>query len=190
MRFRVDSAAILLHDMKPLIRAICVVLALGGLAAAAVGGVPLLGALEGDYDDVEPLEVHSQVAAAVVDRLREHHLIKAKPLDDRASEAIFERYLEFLDAKRLLLLASDVEEMAPYRTALDDALQQGDLEPAFEIYNVVRRRALDRVEFEVALLQQVWNSSTSTSTKPCRWTATKPRGQAPRRKPRTSGGWC
>lgn len=131
--------------------ATCVVCA---LASAAVGGVPLLGVLEGDYDDLEPLDVHGQVASAVVDRLREHHLIQAKPLDDEASNLIFDKYLEFLDAKRMFLLASDVEALERYRTELDEALQQGDLEPAFEMYNVVRRRALDRVEYEVALLEQ------------------------------------
>ena len=139
--------------MKPLIRAVCAVAVLCGLAAAAVAGAPLLGVLEGDYDDVEPLEVHSQVATAVVDRLREHHLIKTKRLDDDASSLIFDRYLEFLDAKRMFLLASDVAQLERYRTELDDALRDGDLAPAFEIYNVVRQRALDRVEYEVALLR-------------------------------------
>ena len=139
--------------MKPLIRAVCAVAVLCGLAAAAVAGAPLLGVLEGDYDDVEPLEVHSQVATAVVDRLREHHLIKTKRLDDAASSLIFDRYLEFLDAKRMFLLASDVAQLERYRTELDDALREGDLAPAFDIYNVVRQRALDRVEYEVALLR-------------------------------------
>ena len=139
--------------MKPLIRAVCAVAVLCGLAAAAVAGAPLLGVLEGDYDDVEPLEVHSQVATAVVDRLREHHLIKTKRLDDDASSLIFDRYLEFLDAKRMFLLASDVAQLERYRTELDDALRDGDLAPAFDIYNVVRQRALDRVEYEVALLR-------------------------------------
>ena len=139
--------------MKPLIRAVCAVAVLCGLAAAAVAGAPLLGVLEGDYDDVEPLEVHSQVATAVVDRLREHHLIKTKRLDDAASSLIFDRYLEFLDAKRMFLLASDVAQLERYRTELDDALRDGDLAPAFDIYNVVRQRALDRVEYEVALLR-------------------------------------
>ena len=139
--------------MKPLIRAVCAVAVLCGLAAAAVAGAPLLGVLEGDYDDVEPLEVHSQVATAVVDRLREHHLIKTKRLDDDASSLIFDRYLEFLDAKRMFLLASDVTQLERYRTELDDALREGDLAPAFDIYNVVRQRALDRVEYEVALLR-------------------------------------
>ena len=148
-----------MRDMKPLIRAACAVALLGGLAAAAVAGAPLLGAatlgvLDGDYDDVEPLEVHSQVATAVVDRLREHHLIKAKRLDDEASGLIFDKYLEFLDAKRMFLLASDIAQLESYRTELDDALREGDLAPAFDIYNVVRRRALDRVEYEVAVLRE------------------------------------
>ena len=124
------------------------------IAAILVAVRAIAGALTGDYDELEPLDVHARTSAAIVDRLRNHHLIKFKPLDDAASGAIFDKYLEFLDPKRMFLLASDVEELDEYRTELDDALRQGDMTPAFEIYNVFRRRALERVEYEVALLQR------------------------------------
>ena len=95
-----------------------------------------------------------RTSVAVVDRLRNHHLLKSKQLDDDASGTIFDKYLEFLDTKRMFLTASDVEKLGEYRTELDDALRHGDVQPAFDIYNVFRQRALERVEYEVALLQR------------------------------------
>ena len=124
------------------------------LAATLGGSGAIAAALTSDYEELEPLDVHARTSVAVVDRLRNHHLIKSKRLDDDASGVIFDKYLEFLDAKRMFLLASDVQALDKYRTKLDDALRHGDMQPAFDIYNVFRRRALERVEHEVALLQR------------------------------------
>ena len=124
------------------------------VAAALAGTSATADLLAGDYDELEPLDVHARTSVAVVDRLRNHHLNKSKRLDDDASGTIFDKYLEFLDSKRMFLTASDVEELGKYRTELDDALRHGDVQPGFDIYNVFRQRALERVEYEVALLQR------------------------------------
>ena len=108
-----------------------------------------------DYDELEPLEAHARTSVAIVDRLRNHHLLKSKPLDDEASSAVFDKYLRFLDPKRMHFFASDVAALEEkYRHALDDALRHGDLQPAFDIFNRFRRRQLERVEHEVELLQR------------------------------------
>ena len=122
----------------------------GGVLACALA---VAGSLPEADDELSPLGVHGRTSIAIVDRLRHHHLIKAKPLDDEVSGQIFDRYLEFLDPKRVFFLADDVAAFEEHRTVLDDALLDGDLEPAFDIYNVFRRRALERVEYEAALLQ-------------------------------------
>ncbi len=123
--------------------------ALGSGPAATVAAV--IGVT--DYDEVQPLDVHSQASVAIVDRLRHYHF-KSKPLDDGAASEIFDKYLEFLDPKRSHFLASDVAALEKYRLVFDDALQDGDLEPAFTIYNRYRRRALERIEYETKLLQR------------------------------------
>ena len=132
--------------------------AVAGLVAAALIAFAAAGFAADDDSGVAaelaPLDVHARTSIAVVDRLRHHHLIRSKPLDDDASERIFDKYLTFLDGKRLYLLATDVAKLQQYRTALDDALQQGDMEPAFDIYNTFRRRALQRVEYEESLLRR------------------------------------
>ena len=134
------------HSRRPLIATFgC------SLVAVFAAADPVTSAA--DYRDLEPLASHPQTSVAIVDRLNNHHFA-SKPLTDELSSQIFDRYLSFLDPKRSHLLASDVAELEVYRTRLDEALQQGDLEPAFAIYNRFHRRALERIEHDVAVLQR------------------------------------
>ena len=106
-----------------------------------------------DYHPLEPMRRHHDTSLAVVDRVANYH-IQPVPLDDDASERVFNRYLRELDHRREIFLATDIEGFDEYRTRLDDALQEGDLAPAFDIYNTYRERALQRVEYENALLAE------------------------------------
>ena len=130
------------------VRWLLAILAAGAVAAAAD---PVTSA--SDYEALEPLEAHPRTSVAIVDRLRHYHMA-SKPLDDALSGQIFDKYLSFLDPKRSHLLAQDIGEFEKYRDRLDDALEQGDLEPAFEIYNRFHHRALERIEYDVATLQR------------------------------------
>ena len=121
-------------------------------AAQAGAGGPA-EVVAADYHPLEPLARHHDTSVAVVDRVGNYH-IQPKPLDDDASQRIFERYLRHLDPRRLQFLAADVAALGKYRNQLDDALQEGDLAPAFDIYNTFRRRALERVEYETAVLAE------------------------------------
>lgn len=123
------------------------------LAAAATSAVADPVTSASDYEALEPLDAHPQTSAAIVDRLRHYHMA-SKPLDDELSSQIFDKYLSFLDPKRSHLLAEDISEFEKYRDRLDDALEQGDLAPAFEIYNRFHRRLLERIEYDVATLQR------------------------------------
>ena len=106
-----------------------------------------------DYRHLEPLPRHHDTSVAVVDRVGNYH-IRPAPLDDAASQRIFQRYLDDLDHRRAHFLAADIAALEKYANQLDDALQEGDLAPAFAIYNTYRRRALERVEYETALLAE------------------------------------
>ena len=127
---------------------------LAAVAALAAGTVAADLATPAATDHVElaPLDSHPRTSVAVVDRLRHHHF-ESKPLDDAASAEIFDNYLNFLDPKRSHFRAADVAELDRYRHELDDALQDGDLTPAFAIYNRFHQRALERVEHDIALLK-------------------------------------
>lgn len=121
------------------------------LAAFATTAVADTGIQPDDWQGLEPEPSHRQTSVDIVDRLRDGHFVK-KGLDDEVSSQTFDNYLEFLDLRRLHFLAEDIAEFENYRYQLDDALNQGDVEPAFAIYNRYRRRALERIEYEAKLI--------------------------------------
>ncbi len=130
-------------------------LLLAAVGWATSGGIVAL-ACEGtlaDLEGLEPLASHPQTSVEIVDRLRDGHFIR-KPLDDEASKGMFDNYLDILDGRRLYFTAADIDGLETYRLELDDALRDGDLEPAFAIYNRYRDRAVQRLAFEEKLLER------------------------------------
>ena len=100
---------------------------------------------------LDPLDVHPRTSLTVVEQLRSNHYLP-KALNDEASSATFDKYLESLDGGRSYLLASDVTEFENYRYKLDDALKRGKLEPAFDMFNRYQNRVVNRLEY---MLQQL-----------------------------------
>ncbi|MCY4056383.1 MAG: carboxy terminal-processing peptidase, partial [Gammaproteobacteria bacterium] len=123
------------------------------LAAFATTAVADTGIRPDDWEGLQPLPSHRQTSVDIVDRLRDGHFVK-KGLDDEVSSQTFDNYLDFLDPRRLHFLADDIAEFENHRHHLDDALNEGDVEPAFAIYNRYRRRALERIEYEALLIEQ------------------------------------
>jgi len=123
------------------------------LAAFTATAVADTGIRPDDWQGLEPLPSHRQTSVDIVDRLRDGHFVK-KGLDDEVSSQTFDNYLDFLDPRHLHFLTDDIAEFENYRYQLDDALNEGDVEPAFAIYNRYRQRALERIEYEAKLIQQ------------------------------------
>jgi len=89
----------------------------------------------------------------IAELLSRHHYRQSK-LDDRLSGLVLTTYLDDLDFGRAYFLASDIASFEKYRITLDDALKKGDLQPAYEIFNVYLRRLAERTARIQALLQQ------------------------------------
>jgi len=102
---------------------------------------------------LEPLDVHPRTSLTIVEQLRHNHYLK-KDLDDQLSSHIFEKYLEMLDGGKVYFDAKDVQSLEKYRYKLDDALVRGDLEPAFDIFNLYQQRLTERLEFLIGELNK------------------------------------
>lgn len=101
-----------------------------------------------DLDILSPETGHRKTAVEIVKYLRYAHY-KQMTLDNALSEKIFDRYLSDLDSMKLYFLQTDIADFAPFRDALDDALRNGELEPAYIIFNRYQRRAIDRLTYMV-----------------------------------------
>lgn len=73
--------------------------------------------------------------------------------DDEISEKFFDRYLELLDPQRIYFLASDLAEFLPLRLELDKLTMNGDVRPAYEMFNRFLQRYDQQYAFVMEYLQ-------------------------------------
>jgi carboxyl-terminal processing protease len=79
---------------------------------------------------------------------------RPRTLDDALSADIFKRYLEALDGSKMFFTAQDVAKFAPYKATLDDAIKDGELQPAFSIFALYKQRVAERSAYARSLLKQ------------------------------------
>jgi carboxyl-terminal processing protease len=92
-------------------------------------------------------------AALWASRVLARYHYKALPLDDAMSEKIFDNYFKALDSEKLYFTQGDVDQFAPMRTKLDDAINNGNLTLPFAIYNLYQQRFNERMQYARDLLK-------------------------------------
>ncbi|MDT8408331.1 MAG: carboxy terminal-processing peptidase [Wenzhouxiangellaceae bacterium] len=122
------------------------------LAALAFAGTAS-GAAEPAFQNLEPTTEQRFTTRLASRFLTSYHYERQK-LDDALSERIFEQYLEMLDPGRMYFLQSDIDGLQRYRTHLDDALKSAEIDPAFLIFDIYRKRVEQRIEHARGLLDQ------------------------------------
>ncbi|NWN92143.1 carboxy terminal-processing peptidase [Marinobacter adhaerens] len=108
---------------------------------------------------VEP-ETYSPVAPTI-DQARANILIARQlqfthfrdmGISDELSGDVFDAYLSYLDGQRIYLTQSDIQALDKARNRLGPALKTGQLQPGFDIYNLVQKRIIERLEFALDTL--------------------------------------
>jgi carboxyl-terminal processing protease len=97
-------------------------------------------------------ESQHSIAAKRVSALFTRSHYKEVELDDALSNKIFDRFMRSLDLNRNVFLASDIKELEKYRNGFDDALEKGDLTPAYVIYQLNLKRRIERFNYAISLL--------------------------------------
>lgn len=100
---------------------------------------------------LKPKPVYGKEARIVAYLLDNNHYRKIS-LNDSLSSVILQEFIEGLDNNRTYFLASDVATFEPYRYKLDDFTRAEDVTPAFEIYEVFRKRFTERMEYVMSTL--------------------------------------
>jgi len=118
------------------------------LALLASGALPVNGSQENDADAPESLSptTEQRFTTRLASRFLSSYHYAAEELDDALSERIFEQYLERLDPNKMYFLQRDIDQLDRYRHRLDDALRAAEIEPAFEIFSIYRKRLQQRIE--------------------------------------------
>jgi len=119
--------------------AILLLLLQAGRALAVTG----LGA---DGDDLA-----ARIAERFSDRMPTYHLMRL-PMGDEISARAWTNFLTSLDFDHMYFLKSDAERFAGSRTALDDAIGDGDLSFAKEVFELFKQRVQERYDYTETLL--------------------------------------
>ena len=112
-------------------------------AAAAAATMP---------PQLKPLAAQTQAALWASRVLARYHY-KATPLDDALSEKIFDRYFKSLDSEKLYFVQGDIDQFAPMRSKLDDAINNENLTLPFAVYNLYTQRFGERMAYARTLLK-------------------------------------
>lgn len=107
-----------------------------------------------------PSKTHKNVTNFITHVINSIHYRK-KTIDDTLSSLIFDTYLQKLDLNRSFFLKDDIEHLSmQYKLALDQALLNSNLEPAFNIFNLYRTRIEERINYAIAQLEKDFNFTT------------------------------
>ena len=113
---------------------------------AAQAEIPLVS-----EDELIPLPRHELATEIITSYIDKFHY-RTKNLDDDLSSSILDHYLGNLDPNRSYFLSSDVKSFEKYRHELDDALKSDNLNPAFDIFKLYRKRVDERISHAIKLL--------------------------------------
>ncbi|MDZ4254496.1 MAG: carboxy terminal-processing peptidase [Sulfuritalea sp.] len=103
--------------------------------------------------ELKPSPQQAQAAHLAAEVLGRYHY-KTVPLDDTLSASILDRYLKSLDAEKLFFVQADIDQLARFRTVLDDAIVNEDLAAPFAIFNLYAQRVAERFSYARGLLRE------------------------------------
>ncbi len=95
---------------------------------------------------------HATVSERVTSRFTRSHY-RQFSLNDEFSQKIFARYLNMLDYNHNVLLASDVAQFKDKENHLDDELKSGQLDTAYNLFNLAQKRRFERYQYALSLLK-------------------------------------
>jgi len=114
-----------------------------------------------------------------VGRLLEQGHYSRRKIDDNLSKQLLKNYLEALDYNHLFFTQKDVDAFAKkYETALDDDILLGNPDPAFAIYDLYKKRLIERVEKIRGLLKKPYDFKSDRTVEINRQKAAWPKDEA------------
>lgn len=102
------------------------------------------------------------IVAELVSRLLEQTHYARKPIDAAVSKQFLDNYIDSYDYNHMILEKSDVDEFQQkYASRLGELTKDGDVDPAYEIYNRVEKRLRERVALVKKLTASTFTFTTN-----------------------------
>ena len=94
---------------------------------------------------------HATISRVMTSLVERSHYSRVK-IDDGVSSKMLDSYIEALDGNKLYFLADDIAGFEKFRFSLDEGVRSGHVEPAFDIFQVYRKRVEERIAHALSLL--------------------------------------
>lgn len=86
----------------------------------------------------------STTARLVCSMVSRYHINHSK-IDDSVAPRLFDRFIEMLDPQKLYFVKSDIDGFSRMKLQLDDQVKEGDVNFAYEVFDVYRKRFEQRI---------------------------------------------
>lgn len=103
------------------------------------------------YEPVAPTIDQARANILIARQLQFTHF-RDLGISDELSGDVFDAYLEYLDGQRIYLTQQDLDKINRVKSQLGAALKTGQLQPGFDIYNLVQQRVIERLQFALDLI--------------------------------------
>ena len=99
-----------------------------------------------DTTELKPKAVYGKEAKVIAYILDNNHYRKIR-LNDSLSSVILDQYVKTLDNNKSYFTAGDLKRFEKYRFQIDDLTKAEIVDPAYEIYNVFKKRFDERMDY-------------------------------------------
>ncbi|EMP56818.1 periplasmic tail-specific proteinase [Marinobacter santoriniensis NKSG1] len=134
---------------KKLFRTLTVTL----LLSTAFGAQAKLDEANQVYKPVAPTIEQARANILIARQLQFTHF-RDLSINNQLSDEVFNAYLDYLDGQRIYLTKQDISKFDNVRPQLGSALKTGQLQPGFDIYNLVQERIIGRLKFALNVIDQ------------------------------------
>jgi carboxyl-terminal processing protease len=128
----------MIKKIQALLWLVIILIQVHGLSAALVPADTLV--------ELTPEAYYGKTALAIARLLSQNHY-ERKMLDDSLSSNIFDNYIESLDPNRIYFVSSDIDQFETDRYNFDNMIIQGDLVPAYQMFNTYIIRFNQRMDY-------------------------------------------
>ena len=105
-------------------------------------------------------DIHQVVAKRVTNFFTQSHY-RNFVLDSAFSAQIFDRYFKLLDSNKAIFIQSDVDSFRNRQESLGQELIDGNLNTAYDIYNLFLKKRYDRYQYALEVLQRPMDFSAN-----------------------------
>ncbi|MCZ6533947.1 MAG: carboxy terminal-processing peptidase [SAR324 cluster bacterium] len=119
---------------------------------AAIAALLVFTTLQGSASARSDTNLNGEDVAGIVKMFLRSHFSRAK-FDDTHSSQMLVNFINRFDSGHYYFLQRDIDEFQAYSRRLDDLTMDGDIKPAFTIFERFRKRVNERAEVIAGLLE-------------------------------------